>query len=311
MRAVPLGLREGDRETLTGWGRARSLRAGLALRARIVLWASEGVSHTEIAQRLGVSRQSVVTWRGRSERSGLGGLADRPRSGRPRTVDRAAIITATLRPPPRKLGARHWSSRLLAERLGIDHATVARAWAEYGVTPWRCETFKFCTDPELVAKVTDVVGLYLAPPGNAIVLCCDEKSRIQALDRTAPMLPMQPGRAARWTPDYRRHSTTTLCAALEIATGKVTAACKPRHRHQESERPITTTLPERRASVLGEGPGTAFVTRYRPRKRSSIDTDCRPGLDGKRGPRVRSSPTLLDGLFKPSDTYNGCLTWLW
>ena len=117
--------------------------------------------------------------------------------------------------------------------MKIDHATVARAWKAYGVAPWRCETFKFSTDPELVAKVTDVVGLYLAPPQNAIVVCVDEKSQIQALDRTAPTLPMQPGRAARWTHDYRRHGTTTLFAALEIATGKVTAACKPRHRHQE------------------------------------------------------------------------------
>jgi transposase len=233
MRAMPLGLRDGDRERLMAWTRASTIQAGLAQRARIVLLAAEGVSHTEIAERMRVSRQTVITWRGRYERSGLAGLADRPRSGRPRTVDRAAIITATLRPPPKKLGVTHWSSRLLAERLGVDHATVARAWAEYGVAPWRCETFKFSTDPQLVAKVTDVVGLYLAPPENAIVLCCDEKSQIQALDRTAPTLPMQPGRAASWTHDYRRHGTTTLFAALDIATGKVTAACKPRHRHQE------------------------------------------------------------------------------
>ena len=233
MRAMPLGLREGDREQLMAWTRASTIAAGLAQRARIVLLAAEGVSHTEIAERMRVSRQTVITWRGRYERSGLVGLADQPRSGRPRTVDRAAIITATLRPPPKKLGVTHWSSRLLAERLKVDHATVARAWAEYGVAPWRCETFKFSTDPELIAKVTDVVGLYLAPPENAIVLCVDEKSQIQALDRTAPTLPMQPGRAASWTHDYRRHGTTTLFAALEIATGKVTAACKPRHRHQE------------------------------------------------------------------------------
>jgi transposase len=121
----------------------------------------------------------------------------------------------------------------VAARLGIDHATVARAWVEYGVQPWRCETFKFFTDPELVTKVHDVGGLYLAPPQNAIVLCVDEKSQIQALDRTAPMLLMQPGLPARRTHDYRRHGTTTLFAALEIATGKVTATCQPRHRHQE------------------------------------------------------------------------------
>ena len=207
---------------------------GLARRARIVLLAAEGVSHTEIAERMQVSRQTVVTWRGRYERSGLAGLGDQPRSGRPRTVNRTAIITATLRPPPAKLGVTHWSNRLLVDQLGVDHATVARAWAEYGVAPRRCETFKFSTDGELVAKVTDVVGLYLAPPENTIVLCVSEKSQIQiqALDWTASMLPMQPGRAASWTHDCRRHgTTTTLFAALEIATGKVTAACKPRHRH--------------------------------------------------------------------------------
>jgi transposase len=127
----------------------------------------------------------------------------------------------------------HWSSRLLAARLGIGNATVARAWRDYGVQPWRAETFKFSTDPELVAKVTDVVGLYLAPPASAVVLCVDEKSQIQALDRTQPTLPMQPQLPERRTHDYVRHGTTTLFAALEIATGTVTAACKPRHRHQE------------------------------------------------------------------------------
>jgi transposase len=129
----------------------------------------------------------------------------------------------------------HWSSRLPGGRLKVSNATVARAWREYGVQPWRAETFKFSTDPELVAKVTDVVGLYLAPPQDVVVLCVDEKSQIQALDRTAPMLPLQPGLPARRTHDYVRHgtTTTTLFAALEIATGKVTAICQPRHRHQE------------------------------------------------------------------------------
>ena len=233
MRAAPLGLRDGDRERLSGWLRASTVPAGLAQRARIVLLAADGVSHTEIAERVGVSRPTVIAWRGRYERSGLAGLDDAARSGRPRTVDHDQIITATLTPPPKKLGVTHWSSRLLASRLGIDHATVARAWKDYGVAPWRSQTFKFSTDPQLVAKVTDVVGLYLAPPENAIVLCVDEKSQIQALDRTAPILPMQPGLPERRTHDYVRHGTTTLFAALEIATGKVTATCQQRHRHQE------------------------------------------------------------------------------
>ncbi len=142
-------------------------------------------------------------------------------------------MTATLTPPPKRLGVTHWSSRLLAAKLKIDHATVARAWKHYGIQPWRSQTFKFSTDPELVAKVTDVVGLYLAPPEDAIVLSIDEKSQIQALDRTAPILPMRTGLAEKRTHDYVRHGTSTLFAALEVATGKVTAACRPRHRHQE------------------------------------------------------------------------------
>jgi len=158
MRAAPLGLRNGDRDRLTARTRSSTVRAGLAQRTRIVLLAADGISHTEIAERLGVSRQTVITWRGRYERSGLAGLDDRPRSGRPRTVDHDRIITATLTPPPKRLGVTHWSSRLLATKLKIDHATVARAWKDYGVQPWRSETFKFSTDPELVAKVTDVVG---------------------------------------------------------------------------------------------------------------------------------------------------------
>ncbi|MDT4922444.1 MAG: hypothetical protein QOG01_157 [Pseudonocardiales bacterium] len=209
------------------------MRAGLAQRARIVLLAAEGVSNTEIASRVGVSRPTVIDWRARYQRSGMAGLEDEPRSGRPREIDHDVIIAATLTPPPKKLGVTHWSSRLLAAKLKIGNATVARAWRDYGVQPWRSQTFKFSTDPQLVAKVTDIVGLYLAPPENAIVLCIDEKSQIQALDRTAPMLPMQPGLPERRTHDYVRHGTTTLFAALEIATGTVTAACQPRHRHQE------------------------------------------------------------------------------
>jgi transposase len=213
--------------------RSSSVRAGLAQRARIVLLAAEGLSNTAIAERVGVSRPTVIGWRGRYEQRGIRGLCDEPRSGRPRTIDHRAVVAATLKPPPKKLGVTHWSSRLLADRLGIGNATVARAWRDYGIQPWRVETFKFSTDPELVAKVTDVVGLYLAPPENAIVLCVDEKSQIQALDRTQPTLPMQSGLPERRTHDYVRHGTTTLFAALDIASGTVTAACKPRHRHQE------------------------------------------------------------------------------
>ncbi|GAB3943577.1 IS630-like element ISMsm5 family transposase [Kribbella albertanoniae] len=231
--AAALVLREGDEEGLVALTRASSVRAGLAQRARIVLLASQGMSNTKIAELVGVSRPTVIGWRDRYCERGLAGLDDEPRAGRPRTVDHRGIVVATLTPPPKKYGVTHWSSRLLGRHLRIGDATVARAWREFGVQPWRSESFRFSTDPELVAKVTDVVGLYLAPPDNAIVLCVDEKSQIQALDRTAPILPLQPGLAERRSHDYVRHGTTTLFAALEIATGQVTAACKPRHRHQE------------------------------------------------------------------------------
>lgn len=142
-------------------------------------------------------------------------------------------MTATLTPPPKKLGVTHWSTRLLAKRLKISDATVAKAWRDYGIQPWRSTSFRFSTDPQLEAKVVDVVGLYLNPPQNAIVLSVDEKSQIQALDRTMPILPTQPGMIERRSHDYVRHGTTTLFAALEVRTGKVTAAVKQRHRHQE------------------------------------------------------------------------------
>jgi transposase len=213
--------------------RSTSIRAGLATRARIVLLAADGTPNVEIAELVGVSRPTVNLWRNRYAESGVRGLQDDPKSGRPRTVDRNMILTTTLTPPPKRLGVTHWSSRLLADELKVSQNTVLRTWRHYRVQPWRSETFKFSTDPELVAKVTDVVGLYLAPPENAIVLCVDEKSQIQALDRTQKMLPMQPGFPERRTHDYVRHGTSTLFAALDIATGKVTAATKPRHRRQE------------------------------------------------------------------------------
>jgi transposase len=231
--AAPLIVTEGDREELRRWTRSSTVAAGLAQRARIVLLASDGVANVEIAARVGVSRPTVLLWRGRYASDGIGGLSDAARSGRPRHVDHARIVAVTLKPPPKKYGVTHWSSRLLARHLGVGNATVARAWRDCGIQPWRAQTFKFSTDPELVAKVTDVVGLYLGPPDNAVVLCVDEKSQIQALDRTAPMLPMRKGLPERRTHDYVRHGTTTLFAALEIATGTVTAATKPRHRRQE------------------------------------------------------------------------------
>lgn len=231
--APALVLREGDHEVLGSWVRSTSIRAGLVQRARIVLLASDGIANARIADEVGVTTTSVWKWRRRYAEAGISGLYDAPRGGRPKQVDDERIITATLKPPPKKFGVTHWSSRLLGGYLGIGNATVARAWRRYGVQPWRQETFKFSTDPELVGKVTDVVGLYLAPPDNAIVLCVDEKSQIQALDRTAPMLPMRAGNPEARTHDYTRHGTTTLFAALDIATGHVTGAVKPKHHRQE------------------------------------------------------------------------------
>jgi transposase len=178
--APALALREGDREELSRLTRSSSVRAGLAQRARIVLLAADGVSNTGIAQAVGVSRPTVIGWRDRYAVHGLAGLDDEPRSGRPRTIDHARVVAATLTPPPKKYAVTHWSTRLLARHLGISDATVAKAWREYRVQPWRAESFRFSTDPELVGKVTDVVGLYLAPPENAVVLCVDELGRAEA-----------------------------------------------------------------------------------------------------------------------------------
>jgi transposase len=233
MVAAALVLRDGDRVRLESLTRSSSVRAGLSQRARIVLLASEGVANAEIARRVGVARQTVIDWRERYRIAGIAGLDDQPRSGRPRVIDDAAVVVETLTPPPEDLGVTHWSARLLADHLGISFASVARIWREWNLQPWRRETFKFSTDPQLEAKIRDVVGLYLNPPDKAIVLSIDEKSQVQALDRTAPILPLRPGLPEKATHDYVRHGTTTLFAALEVATGKVTDACYPRHRHEE------------------------------------------------------------------------------
>jgi transposase len=222
-----------DREVLASWLRSPSIRAGLAQRARIVLLAADGAGTNEIVRRAGVSKPTVIAWKKRYAAEGIGGLDDRPKAGRPRTTDDVAIVLATLEPPPEHLGVTHWSSRLLAAELGLSNVKVADVWREFGLQPWRSQTFRFSTDPQLEAKVRDVVGLYLNPPDKAVVLCVDEKSQVQALDRTAPILPLRPGIPEKQTHDYVRHGTTTLFAALEVATGKITDACYPRHRHEE------------------------------------------------------------------------------
>ncbi|WP_141013664.1 IS630 family transposase [Nocardioides sambongensis] len=233
-RAAPaLVLRDGDREELEQRTRSDRFGAAAAKRARIVLLAADGEANTRIAELTDATVTTVLNWRGRYEERGIAGLANAPKPGRPRELDHRAIVAETLKPPPKKLGVTHWSSSLLAARIKVSASTIQRAWRSYGIKPWKAESFRFSTDPELVGKVTDICGLYLAPPENAIVLCVDEKSQIQALDRTVPILPMQEGRIERRSHDYYRHGTSTLFAALDIATGQVAAALKKRHRHQE------------------------------------------------------------------------------
>jgi transposase len=248
-----------DREVLASWVRSPSIRAGLAQRARIVLLAAEGAGTSEIVTRTGVSKPTVIAWKRRYAAEGLGGLEDRPKPGRPRITDDVAIVLRTLEPPPERLGVTHWSSRLLAAELGLSNVKVADVWREYGLQPWRRQSFKFSTDPELEAKVRDVIGLYLNPPDKAVVLCVDEKSQVQALDRTAPILPLRPGLPEKATHDYIRHGTTTLFAALEVATGKVTDACYPRHRHEEFLRflrQVARAYPRKRLHIVADNYAT-------------------------------------------------------
>lgn len=222
-----------DRRRLEAWLRSHSAPEELATRARIVLGSGDGQSIRELAERLDITQRTVGLWRRRYRETGLAGLRTLPRSGRPRRISAAreqAVINAALRKPK---AATHWSVRRLARKVGLSPASVHRIWQKYGLQPHRVETFKFSTDPEFDRKLTDVVGLYLDPPERALVLCVDEKSQIQALDRTQRLLPMWPGLHARRTHDYTRHGATSLFAALEVATGKVHARCFHRHRHME------------------------------------------------------------------------------
>jgi transposase len=217
---------------LAAW---RSAPQGIALRARIVLGAADGVANKVLARQLATSVPTVLLWRGRFRTEGLSGIVqDRPRSGRPKQItpqQEAALIQTTLHSTPNN--ATHWSVRSMAREQAVSPATVQRIWNKHHLQPHRVESFKFSTDPHFVAKVRDIVGLYLNPPDKAIVLSVDEKSQIQALDRTQPILPLRPGLPQRQTHDYERHGTTTLFAALDVAVGKVIGQCQQRHRHQE------------------------------------------------------------------------------
>jgi transposase len=233
-RPQQVDLDEGERAQLQAWARRRTSAAGLALRSRIVLAAAEGRSNSAIAERLGVSRSTVTTWRNRFVERRLDGLVDEPRPGRPRTVTDEQVerlITETLESAPKD--ATHWSTRSMAAHLGMSQSTVSRVWRAFGLAPHKIETWKLSKDPLFVDKVRDVVGLYLDPPERALVLCVDEKTQIQALDRTQPVFPMLPGSPARASHDYVRHGTSSLYAALDVTTGKVIGSLHARHRAVE------------------------------------------------------------------------------
>jgi transposase len=229
--AVEIELSDDERAQLEAWTRRRTSAQALAQRSRIVLLVAEGLRTGEVAQRLSVHRNTVAKWRRQFEAERLDGLVDEPRPGRPRTVTDAhvdAVITTTLESAPKD--ATHWSTRSMAAEVGLTQSAVHRIWRAFGLQPHRAETLKLSRDPQFVAKVRDVAGLYLNPPERAVVLCVDEKSQIQALDRTQPILPMAPGLPERATHDDKRHGTSSLYAALDVSTGKVIGSLHSRHR---------------------------------------------------------------------------------
>ena len=233
-RLASVALSEGERLELKSLAARRKTAQALALRARIVLACAEGGQNKDIAAEMGLDRATVGKWRRRFSQHRVDGLRDDPRCGAPRTIDDArieAVIVKTLESVP--ANATHWSSRGMAKASGLSISSVQRIWRAFGLQPHRIETFKLSTDPDFVAKVRDVVGLYMSPPERAIVLCVDEKSQIQALDRSQPVLPMRPGQPARRSHDYKRHGTTSLFAALDIATGAIIGKCYGRHRARE------------------------------------------------------------------------------
>jgi transposase len=238
---APIELTADEREVLESWTRRHTSAQALALRARIVLLAADGVSNSEIAGRLSVARNTATKWRRRFAEHRLDGLTDEPRPGQPRKITDAKVeevIVKTLESTPRD--ATHWSTRSMAAEVGLNQTAVHRIWKAFGLQPHRQDTWKLSKDPLFIEKVRDVVGLYLNPPERAVVLCVDEKSQIQALDRTAPILPMLPGVPERATHDYKRHGTSSLYAALDITSGHVIGRLHSRHRAVEFKRFLAT-----------------------------------------------------------------------
>jgi transposase len=234
---VDVVLEEQEREVLERWARRPKSAQALALRCRIVLAAANGEKSKDIAERLGCTRSTVGKWRGRFAERGLDGLHDEPRPGKPRQItdeDVERVIVKTLEEQPSD--ATHWSTRSMATATGMSQTAISRIWRAFGLKPHRTEHFKLSPDPQFVDKVRDIVGLYLSPPEAAVVMCVDEKSQIQALDRSSPVLPLMPGVPERHTHDYVRNGTTNLYAALDIASGQVISEMTPRHRAEEFRR---------------------------------------------------------------------------
>jgi transposase len=241
-KLAPLELTTAEREELQGLARRPKTGQALAMRARVVLACADGLSNSEASRRLGVSLPTIGKWRKRFVVDRVDGLLDEPRPGAPRKIGDAqveAVITKTLEEPPSNQDS-HWSTRSLAKALGMNQTAVSRIWRAFGLKPHQVDSWKLSTDPLFIDKVRDIVGLYLDPPDAAMVLAVDEKSQIQALDRTAPVLPMMPATPGRQTHDYIRHGTTSLFAALDIATGKVIGQTQRKHRHQEFLRFLRT-----------------------------------------------------------------------
>lgn len=234
-KAIVISLERCERDQLEKLKRSRRTSVRLAERAMIVLHAADGLENQQIGQVMGISRQKAGRWRDRYAAHGLAGIEkDAPRPGRKRRIDakqRAAVVRKTLNETPE--GQTHWSRSTMKAATGLSESTVGRIWREHGLKPHLVETFKLSNDPRFVEKLEDIVGLYLSPPEHAIVLSCDEKSQIQALDRTQPSLPMKPGRGGTMTHDYKRNGTTSLFAALNVLDGTIISTCQPRHRHQE------------------------------------------------------------------------------
>ncbi len=237
----PLHLSSDERDALERWASRRKTAQALAFRARVILACAEGKKNQDVAKAFGVTRPTVGKWRGRFVERRLDGLLDEPRPGAPRRItdrDVERVITRTLESTPKD--ATHWSTRSMSKACGLTQSAVSRIWRAFALQPHRTETFKLSKDPFFIEKVRDIVGLYLAPPDRALVLCVDEKSQIQALDRSQPILPMRPGQIERRTHDYRRYGTTSLFAALNVRSGEVIGECHRRHRSMEFRKFLDT-----------------------------------------------------------------------